>query len=71
MNELLKLYRSIDRTLRKLSEECCDCADGHRVDPDEHPEWCKYRQMFEADAGAVQSVCGCFERSKKKVATLG
>jgi hypothetical protein len=47
MNELIRLYRSIERTLLAFAEFNCDCGGKDKVDPGDHMEYCPYWQAFD------------------------
>jgi hypothetical protein len=49
MNELIKLYRDIERVLLNFAELNCDCGGKHKPDPADHAEYCPYWQAFEKE----------------------
>jgi hypothetical protein len=47
MNELIRLYLSIERTLLAFVELNCYCGGRGKVDPTDHMEYCPYWQALD------------------------
>lgn len=47
MNDVLQLYRSIDRLLSAFANFTCECGTSEELDAASHADYCVYRKALE------------------------